>query len=274
MRNDVHTPGEVCSTVELSASTGLKQNARPSSFEHRGESEAIRLSNVASDVDSDVDLKRDEREQRETARRIDGCVQFMMQHLDARLKIATLSARAGLSDSYFYSLFKRATGYSPGNFLIRARMHRACELLTETRLKVKEVAALLGYSDQFYFSRQFKAVTRLTPSEYRGTVTDSTTTQSGAPFNSGENEPSKHFINRFVSVSKNFTPDQSNGGMNGRNFSEKNGNTNGNGHSLHGVVVPTHQSVSSANGSSINGSSINLSSANKAVATVKQNPKP
>jgi hypothetical protein len=46
-------------------------------------------------------------------------------------------------------------------------MQHACRLLDETGLSVKEVAAALGYDDPFYFSRIFKSVNRVAPSEYR-----------------------------------------------------------------------------------------------------------
>ena len=46
-------------------------------------------------------------------------------------------------------------------------MYCACELLKAGSLHVKEVAAALGYDDPFYFSRVFKSVNRIAPSEYR-----------------------------------------------------------------------------------------------------------
>jgi AraC-like DNA-binding protein len=50
------------------------------------------------------------------------------------------------------ALFKRLTGHAPIDFFIHLRMHRACVLLDSTWLRVKEVAAALGYDDPFYFS--------------------------------------------------------------------------------------------------------------------------
>jgi AraC-like DNA-binding protein len=46
-------------------------------------------------------------------------------------------------------------------------MQHARELLMGTSLNVKEVAAALGYEDPFYFSRVFKSVNQLAPSDYR-----------------------------------------------------------------------------------------------------------
>jgi YesN/AraC family two-component response regulator len=46
-------------------------------------------------------------------------------------------------------------------------MRQACHLLNETTMSVKEVAATLGYEDPYYFSRMFKAVNEMAPSDYR-----------------------------------------------------------------------------------------------------------
>ena len=78
-----------------------------------------------------------------------------------------LSAMAGLSESSFFAHFKNATGHSPVRLLTRARMRWAGELLEETNLQIKEIAGLVGYHDQFYFSRIFKSVHGLSPREYR-----------------------------------------------------------------------------------------------------------
>jgi transcriptional regulator GlxA family with amidase domain len=101
------------------------------------------------------------------AEKIGQCIAYMKQHLDKPLQVSTLTALVGVSPSHFFALFKHATGHTPIDFFIHLRMHRACELLQKTGLCVKEVAASLGYEDQFYFSRIFKAVNRVAPSEYR-----------------------------------------------------------------------------------------------------------
>ena len=91
----------------------------------------------------------------------------MMEHLNKPLQVATLAASANVSASHFFVLFKRCTGCSPIDYFIRLRMHRARELLKAGSPHVKEVAAALGYDDPFYFSRVFKSVNRIAPSEYR-----------------------------------------------------------------------------------------------------------
>jgi AraC-like DNA-binding protein len=102
-----------------------------------------------------------------TNRKIERIIAYMTQQLDKPLPVARLAALANISPSHFFALFKRHTGCAPIDYFIRLRMRRACDLLGTTSLSVKEVAAVLGYDDQFYFSRVFKSVNGVAPSEYR-----------------------------------------------------------------------------------------------------------
>jgi AraC-like DNA-binding protein len=72
-----------------------------------------------------------------------------------------------ISASHYFALFKRCTGCAPIDCFIRLRMWRATQLLDSTGLTVKEVAEELGYEDPFYFSRVFKSVHRVAPTQYR-----------------------------------------------------------------------------------------------------------
>ena len=94
---------------------------------------------------------------------------YMSGHLDEPLRVSMLARMAGLSPAYFGELFKAQTGCSPQQYLHLLRIHRACQLLQDTSLSVKEIASRIGYQDQFHFSRQFKAFQRVSPSEYRQT---------------------------------------------------------------------------------------------------------
>jgi len=96
-------------------------------------------------------------------------IAYMKQHLNQSLQLDTLAVLASLSRSRYVDLFKQQTGYAPIDYFIRLRMHRACQLLDTTDLSIKIVASELGYEDPLYFTRVFRSVNEMTPTEYRRT---------------------------------------------------------------------------------------------------------
>ena len=94
-------------------------------------------------------------------------IAYMKQHLGKPLRTAYLASQANLSSSHYGALFKQQTGYSPIDYFIRLRMHQACQLLDTTSFSIKEIATRLGYQDPFYFSRAFRSVNKVAPTEYR-----------------------------------------------------------------------------------------------------------
>ena len=81
--------------------------------------------------------------------------------------VSEMASMAGFSPSHFTALFLKHTGHPPNDYLIRARIDRACQLLDLTRLRVKEIAHQVGYADTYYFSRVFKKTTACSPKAYR-----------------------------------------------------------------------------------------------------------
>ena len=102
--------------------------------------------------------------------RILATIDFMEQHLDMPVSLENLAARAGQSIPYYCKLFKNRTSQSPMAYFIQLKIRKACALLDQTDLSVKEIAEKLGYEDPYYFSRLFKKVQGCPPSAYRETV--------------------------------------------------------------------------------------------------------
>jgi len=78
-----------------------------------------------------------------------------------------MARKAGLSTAQFNRRFIALAGQPPAKLAIRQRIRRAGELLRDSSLRIGEIAEALGYRDIYYFSRQFKQVNGITPTEYR-----------------------------------------------------------------------------------------------------------
>lgn len=78
-----------------------------------------------------------------------------------------LAMLCNLSEKYFITLFKKSLGISPGNYIIQLRMNMALEYINEQRYSVKEIANMIGYPDQYSFSKAFKNYYGTAPSKLK-----------------------------------------------------------------------------------------------------------
>ncbi|ACQ79198.1 transcriptional regulator, AraC family [Beutenbergia cavernae DSM 12333] len=93
--------------------------------------------------------------------------EYLRLHFHLPVSVPELARIAGLSTSHFAALFRAATGSGVSEYVKRLRMSRARELLLTSDRTVAEVATTVGYPDAFYFSRQFRRVAGVSPTEYR-----------------------------------------------------------------------------------------------------------
>ena len=91
----------------------------------------------------------------------------MRLYFHQSLRVSELAQLANMSESHFSRQFKAAIGTSPIDWLRRERINQAKRRLIESDDAVKEIARQVGYSDQFFFSKDFKKMTTLTPTQFR-----------------------------------------------------------------------------------------------------------
>ena len=96
--------------------------------------------------------------------------QFLVTDQKHVRSIASAADQAGLSASRLRVLFKQATGLSPKQFQLEARIGRASRLLEESTLPVNEIAAQTGFESVYHFSRQFKRMRKVSPAHYRAAL--------------------------------------------------------------------------------------------------------
>ncbi len=97
-------------------------------------------------------------------------IQFMEQNLDKKLILNEISDEAGYSPSYLTTLFRKKTGYSPLSYFSHLKITKSCEYLDYSKLKIKEISFMMGYSDPYYFSKDFQKKIGLSPRNYRKRV--------------------------------------------------------------------------------------------------------
>ena len=109
---------------------------------------------------------RDERPPRDD-RDLELVLAWISEHLADPIELQTLVARSGYSAAQLTRLFRARTGLAPIAYLTQARMTQAAWMLAETGATIAEVARSVGYDDQFHFSRRFRQVRGVAPTEYR-----------------------------------------------------------------------------------------------------------
>ncbi|WP_162241950.1 AraC family transcriptional regulator [Paenibacillus sp. Leaf72] len=91
-------------------------------------------------------------------------------HIDAAfhhsLTREVLAAKAGMSVAHYSRLFKREFGRGPMEYLNEVRLSQASNLLIGSEHTIRETAHRVGYQDEFYFSRKFKAATGASPTVF------------------------------------------------------------------------------------------------------------
>lgn len=94
-------------------------------------------------------------------------LQYLAEHLtEGKVSNDQLAALCGISCVYFRKLFVKVYGMPPAQYLTRLRIQRAQGLLIGDAGSVGDIAVACGFANIYHFSRVFKSVTGLTPTEY------------------------------------------------------------------------------------------------------------
>jgi AraC family transcriptional regulator len=92
--------------------------------------------------------------------------EYIDSRLDEPVTLAELATLAGLSPYHFTRVFKQATGLTPHQYILNARIQRAKTLLQRGELPLSEIAMSLGFFDQSHFTNAFKRIVGVTPQRF------------------------------------------------------------------------------------------------------------
>ena len=93
--------------------------------------------------------------------------EYMEEFYAEELTLQRVADVVGISSSYLSSMFSQHLGCGFVDYLNKIRIDHACDYLKQNYFKTYEIAYKVGFRDEKYFSRVFKKVTGMTPSEYK-----------------------------------------------------------------------------------------------------------
>ncbi len=104
---------------------------------------------------------------KESNRPIKEAQKYINEHFTSPVSLEEVSTIVGFNATYFSTLFKKETGMNFLEYVTTVRMKAAKQLLADSKKSILDISHEVGYSDFKHFTKQFKKITGLTPSEYR-----------------------------------------------------------------------------------------------------------
>jgi len=94
-------------------------------------------------------------------------IRYIKHNYYKDINVKSVAESLYISEGYLSRLFKNEVGQTFGDYLTYYRIKKACEFLRQPDKKIYEVANMIGYKDQHYFSVIFKKLVGVTPKEFR-----------------------------------------------------------------------------------------------------------
>lgn len=101
---------------------------------------------------------------------IDRAATYFSEHYSEAINIDEYAEKIHVSTSWFIRNFKQYTGVTPMQYILSKRIYNAEALLHNTQYNISEIAHIVGYDNPLYFSRLFKKMKGISPSEYRNNI--------------------------------------------------------------------------------------------------------
>jgi AraC family transcriptional regulator len=105
-------------------------------------------------------------QRRLSRRQLDAVVEYINSSLASALSLSKLAGVAGVSQSYFAALFKRTTGVSVHQYVMRCRVEHAMRMLSYSNVRLAEVAQDAGFTDQSHMARCMRRLIGMTPASF------------------------------------------------------------------------------------------------------------
>ncbi len=99
--------------------------------------------------------------------KLEAAIKYIRENYTSDLNMAVVSNEVSMNYSLFSTAFKNYTGTNFVNFIRDLRINEAKRLLSETDLRIYEIASKVGYDNDKHFMKSFKMAVGVSPKEYR-----------------------------------------------------------------------------------------------------------
>ncbi len=100
-------------------------------------------------------------------RHVYNALSYIEENYMKEISVNDIAESTGLSSDYMSRQFRQFTGMTPVGYIRNFRFAKAVEMLKDPAAAISEIAFEVGYDDPCYFTRQFKKLLNMNPSEYR-----------------------------------------------------------------------------------------------------------
>jgi len=94
-------------------------------------------------------------------------IQYMRRNYPRKISLDEVAQKVGLSSSYFSKIFKKEVGSNFNTYMNTVRISKSIKLLLYEDLELVNIATLVGFEDQSYFTKVFKNMTGISPHSFR-----------------------------------------------------------------------------------------------------------
>jgi AraC-like DNA-binding protein len=98
---------------------------------------------------------------------IKAAAEYIRMNYSRNLRVEDIASYLGINRSYLGSIFQQYFRLPTSQYLLKFRMDKACEFMSNPELSISDIARSVGYEDALLFSRMFKKLKSVSPRAYR-----------------------------------------------------------------------------------------------------------
>ena len=104
---------------------------------------------------------------KDMSRAVRECVEYLQMHLTAPFSLADMARSVGYTEYYLTKKFRKETGQKVTEYLLNARLERACHMLKTTNKSITDISSELQFCSPNYFTKVFTQKYGISPSLYK-----------------------------------------------------------------------------------------------------------